>query len=187
MTTSHTAKLDFGTNTAKSREKLGEVILYLADKCADDRRFGATKLNKLLYFADFDHYRKYGKSITGAKYQKLDRGPAPRHLLVVKNDLKDNNSVLEADVQYGGYRQRRIIAKRKAALSAFTAEEIESIEQAIRDLAGMNAAEVSDLSHGIAWKAAATGEDIPYQAAYLDDRAPSAGDVAWAHSSIQAA
>ena len=34
-------------------EKLKELVLVVAQLCADDRNFGAVKLNKLLFFADF--------------------------------------------------------------------------------------------------------------------------------------
>ena len=47
----------------------------------DDRAFGATKLNNLLYFSDFQAYGALERSITGATYQRLDHGPAPRELL----------------------------------------------------------------------------------------------------------
>ena len=46
-------QLTYGENDAHSDERLGELILYVADKCADDPRFGATKLNKILWWSDF--------------------------------------------------------------------------------------------------------------------------------------
>ena len=61
-------------------EKLAELILYVAEKIQSDRTAGATKLNKYLYFADFSAVRKLGHPITGAEYQRLRHGPAPRRL-----------------------------------------------------------------------------------------------------------
>ncbi|HZQ34888.1 MAG TPA: hypothetical protein VFD32_03070 [Dehalococcoidia bacterium] len=46
--------------------KLGELILYVAEKSSDDPRFGATKLNNILFFSDFLAFGQLGRSITGA-------------------------------------------------------------------------------------------------------------------------
>ena len=57
--------------------KFTEMLLYVADKLGDDRAGGATKLNKILYFAEFAHVRRHGRPISGADYFRLDQGPAP--------------------------------------------------------------------------------------------------------------
>ncbi|HEV7681080.1 MAG TPA: Panacea domain-containing protein [Pyrinomonadaceae bacterium] len=36
-----------------------------------------TKLFKLLYFLDFEHYKKTGRSVTGLKYFAWPMGPVP--------------------------------------------------------------------------------------------------------------
>src|SRR4051794_11181803 len=60
--------------------KFRELVLYLAERSEGDKHFGATKLNKLLFYADFVYYLYFGNSITGHTYQKLEHGPAPRAL-----------------------------------------------------------------------------------------------------------
>ena len=49
--------------------KLTELIVYVADRLADDRAGGSTKLNKVLFFADFAHVRQHGTPITGVSTQ----------------------------------------------------------------------------------------------------------------------
>jgi hypothetical protein len=39
-------------------EKLRELILYVSTLSKDDDNFGATKLNKLLFYADFLAYQR---------------------------------------------------------------------------------------------------------------------------------
>ena len=46
--------------------KLRELILYVAERCENDPDFGALKLNKILFNADFIAYALTGKAITGA-------------------------------------------------------------------------------------------------------------------------
>ena len=48
-------------------EKFRELLVYVSKKCEDDPTFGAVKLNKILYYADFAAYRQGGKPITGAQ------------------------------------------------------------------------------------------------------------------------
>src|SRR5437660_6974881 len=48
-----------------------ELVLYICQKCATDQKFGATKLNKILYFSDFLAYAELGEPITGFEYQRL--------------------------------------------------------------------------------------------------------------------
>jgi transcriptional regulator with XRE-family HTH domain len=53
--------------------KFKQAFLYLLTKSAGKPNVGKTVLNKLLYFADFNHYEKYWKSITGVDYIKMPR------------------------------------------------------------------------------------------------------------------
>ena len=46
-------------------QKFKELVLHISQKCADDPSFGAVKLNKILFFADFASSAHYGTPITG--------------------------------------------------------------------------------------------------------------------------
>ena len=97
-----------------NEEKLRELILYIAHKSKSDPRFGAVKLNKLLYYADFTAYRLLGKSITGAEYQHLSEGPAPRRGLPARERLRRDKSIdLVYEPSIVGEPLHRIIPKRK--------------------------------------------------------------------------
>ncbi|MDR3168602.1 MAG: SocA family protein [Candidatus Peribacteria bacterium] len=53
--------------------KFKQAFLYLLNKVAQKPNVGKTVINKLLYFADFNHYEKYWESITGVDYIKMPR------------------------------------------------------------------------------------------------------------------
>ena len=57
-------------------EKLKNMILYLV-KCLDGVLI--TKLNKLLWYCDFLHFKETSVSITGAQYIHLQYGPVPKY------------------------------------------------------------------------------------------------------------
>lgn len=60
-----------------NREKLLNLITYFVKKT---KYCGKTKLFKLLYYADFRHFKETGKSITGLKYFTWQKGPVPKTL-----------------------------------------------------------------------------------------------------------
>lgn len=148
--------------------KLAELLLYVADRLADDPAGGATKVNKVLFFAEFAHMRSHGRPISGAEYQKLERGPAPRRLKPVRRSLVDAGAAEVVEETYLGYQQHRLRALRPADLSLFSDSEIRSVEQVLAELRGRSARDVSDLSHTeLGWQMVDDGETIPYEAAYL--------------------
>src|SRR5205807_5695576 len=60
--------------TDYQRNKLINAVLYFASKT---KFCGLTKLFKLLYFLDFEHYKLTGRSVTGLDYYARKMGPVP--------------------------------------------------------------------------------------------------------------
>ena len=148
-----------------------ELLLYVAERLRSDRAGGATKVNKVLYFADFAHVRRHGRPITGADYQKLQHGPAPRRLKPVRDRLVSDGSAEIHHEDFLGYTVNRLVPLRSADTSVFTAEELATIDSVLDDLAGLNARQVSDLSHEEAgWLLVDEGDTIPYEAALVGAR-----------------
>lgn len=151
-----------------NEDKLAELVLYVAGRIVDDPTGGATKINKILFAAECAHVRQHGQPITGAEYQKLPRGPAPRRLLPVRERLiSSGDAELVAD-EYMGYQLDRLKPRRPADTSRFTDEELKHVEQAVNALWGKTATEASELSHReMGWRMVDDGETIPYEAALL--------------------
>ena len=70
------------------RAKLVNAIVYFGQHT---KKCGMTKLFKLLYFLDFEHYKKTGRSVTGLRYFAWPMGPVPV-------SLKEELSQPEADL-----------------------------------------------------------------------------------------
>jgi hypothetical protein len=149
-------------------EKFAELILYVAGRLQNDRAGGATKLNKVLFFAEFTHLRRHGAVISGCEFQKLDHGPAPRQLLPVRSRLiAEGAAELVAD-DFLGRPQHRLVPKRTPNLDVFTALELETVDDVLNQLAGLTSRQVSDLSHEEpGWALTAVGDTIPYATAGL--------------------
>ena len=50
------------------------ILLYIISRCMDKPTLGKTVLSYLLYFADFNYYELYGRSITNETYRKSKKG-----------------------------------------------------------------------------------------------------------------
>ncbi|HEX8450936.1 MAG TPA: Panacea domain-containing protein [Longimicrobium sp.] len=162
-------------------EKMAELILYISDRSQLDPPYGAIKLNKILFYADFLHYAKHGRPITGQEYMKLNQGPAPRRLVPVRKRLVAARELIVREVPYGTMRQERPIALRAADLTGFNGEEIAMVDSVISLFWGLSARQVSEISHEFdGWKLADYKETIPYDMALLSDREPTEEDLALA-------
>lgn len=154
--------------------KLAEMILYVADKLRDDRAGGSTKLNKVLYFADFAHVRRTGHPISGAEYQKLAHGPAPRRLLPIRRMLLESRQAELVSEDFLGYRHDRLLPRRPPEVGVFSEDELATIDKVLDDLAGLTARQVSELSHDEpGWQLVDVGETIPYHTALIAPRQQS--------------
>ena len=152
------------------QEKFKELILYIAEQCQHDLSFGAVKLNKMLYYADFDAYRLLGQPVTGATYRKLQAGPAPKDLIVARDELIDEGRVSLESRPYFNRTQKRLVLQSgvNANKEVFTPEEREIINAVIKFFMPMSAREASDYSHREAgWLLAGDREIIPYESAFL--------------------
>ena len=167
-------------------KKLLELILYIAEKSKRDPSFGVIKLNKTLFIADFRRYGQVGKSITGADYIHFPLGPAPNGIPEIQEELVTKDRAEIKEVLYFDYTQKRIIAKDKPDLSLFDKEELELIDQVIRENRNLNGTELSEWSHSLVpWIITRYGEKIPYQTIFLMKKLPVEMDgFIWAEQQL---
>lgn len=67
--------LYLATMTKAQRQRLINAIFYFAKYT---KFAGQTKLLKLLYLLDFEHFKQTGRSVTGLEYQAWRMGPVPK-------------------------------------------------------------------------------------------------------------
>lgn len=154
--------------------KLKELILLISEWCQADEKFGAIKLNKLLFHADFSAFLTSGEPITGQEYFALPQGPAPRRLKPITDRMKKNGELAYQEVSYFGHPQKRPIALRPPNLTMFSGTEIGFVRQTVEKFWKLNATEISDQSHlFLGWRTARLHETIPYSTALVSRRAPT--------------
>lgn len=159
------------TNVTGDETKLQELILYISEKCANDPTFGATKLNKILCFSDFEFYAYHGTGITNVEYFKLPAGPAPRHLVPVRERMIEAGElVLQQIPLRSGNIQKRTVNRRPPNLDLFSGAEIAMVDRVIDSLCNVDAEETSQRSHEmVGWMVAQDNETIPYNTVYFSN------------------
>lgn len=141
-------------------EKLKAVTLYILKKC------GATDyihIFKILYFAEKEHYSKYGKHLTKDTFIAMEHGPVPSFLynalkLVTKQESDSADSPLwvianavkpgSADLYY------YFFAAEEPDMDELSKAEIVSLDNAIADNKDLPFRELSEKSHDEAWREA---------------------------------
>jgi len=151
--------------------KFKDLLLYVAKRLANDPTFGETKLNKVMFFSDFEGYRLLGAPITGAEYQKNKYGPTARLYTVMRDELIRWGQIEVERRMVVDHPQDVVRLKNiEPNMSRFKPEEIELIDRIIEKMRRYNNKEVSDLSHERAagWNVAEHfGDEIPYETAFI--------------------
>ena len=147
-----------------SPQRLMEMMLFFASQKGGVFK---TKLNKLLWYADFHHFRLHGHSISGARYVHLPYGPVAHGYELYLGQLRQENKLQtqEEFFDLGGSAEKLVF---KGTL------ETELEDDAILVLTRVNqyfkstsSKAISDLSHEEkAYRATNLGEEISYDYAH---------------------
>jgi len=151
---------------AYSPEKLQQVILFFLERI-NNVHLGRTKLMKLLYYVDFDHFEKHGKSITGATYRKLPHGPVPDKAQQLIAAMAKNGLVQEVKAKRADYPQHRLITQERFDASRFSGDEMQTLEKVAEKWEDATAKQIEAASHAEApWQATKDGARIDHELAH---------------------
>jgi len=127
-------------------EKFMGVVEYF---CLNEGIY-RTKLNKLLFYSDFLHYREYSVSITGAQYAHAPYGPVPDDYKILLAIMEEELSILQSDEKtFKGkdYTGDILISLRKEHIDTLGKEEIKTLLHIKSTLGDLSSSRLSDLSH----------------------------------------
>lgn len=129
-----------------SFDKFAQMVLFFYNHLP---HLYTVRLNKLLFYADFGHYKRTGYSISGARYCAIPRGPVPdeyrtlNDLLVQQGYLEQayaemNDEVFEAFLPY---------QSRPVNLGVFVQSELEVLQLAVSTFRYVKTSEIIERSH----------------------------------------
>jgi hypothetical protein len=161
-------------------ERLGLVLHYVIARTAGCE-FGATKLNKAVFAADTEFYRRYGRSITGASsFQKQKFGPVPNGVVKALDRLQSSGKISPIEVITSIGVRREYASQSEPDLSVFGAAEIDVLNVAIAGLQRLSANSASERTHDALWEEVELFGQIPIKAAAFLPVAIDQETLAWA-------
>lgn len=143
-----------------SADRLMEMALFFAKAQNGEYR---TKLNKLLWYADFVHYRHNSISISGTIYCHAPHGPVPSQYDVYFNYLLKEGSLNVEEVAIGDNVLEKYVAGREPDTSAFNSAQIETLKRISEYFKSWSSTQIRELSHNEdGYIETNNGEPIPY-------------------------
>ncbi len=169
-------------------QKFKAMVHYIVASCDDPHRLGATKLNKICWFADTLAFRLTGNAITNARYVKRANGPVPRDVLIALKQLEDEGRIRVRHSDHPVYKTRLFINLEDADTSMFSPIEHSVLDTVIGNICNQHTAStISDLNHDRIWEAANEGEELPLYVSLAGEAGEITNAVTdWADSVIKA-
>ena len=123
-----------------------------------------SKLNKLLFYADFKHFKEYTLSITGLRYAHLPYGPVPDNYAMYYATLFSKGLVEFMEEPYpNGYVGELIKAVKAPDLNVFSPGELRVMASVMEDFKDYNATQIQEISHKeTGYQQTTAGETISY-------------------------
>jgi len=141
-----------------SFEKFTEMIVFFCNS----QRPWKTKLNKLLFYADFAYFKQHGVSLSGATYCAIPMGPVPDNFDTIFEYLVKQN-ILSVDYKNfsdGGVGEK-YIPNKDFDSSLFSPDELSLLQLVDNKFKNSKTQEIIDLSHQeTAWL---QNQETPFQ------------------------
>lgn len=122
--------------------KLYAAIIYLCKGSITE-----TALNKLLFYADFKHFKEYATSITGARYAHLPYGFVLNDYALIFGALVRDGAIEEDEVFHWKYPVKILKPKIRPDLDIFEPSELKILAEIKEHLGGWSAKKLTDFSH----------------------------------------
>ncbi len=107
-----------------------------------------TKLCKLLFYADFKHYKNYASSITGVRYVHRKFGPVPDRYGYYFATLENEEKAISVDeVNFGEYVGEMLYADKNPDLSVFSNSEIKTLSEVKEYFQDFGSGVIKNFSH----------------------------------------
>ena len=149
----------------KDEHKLAQVIIYFLN---NTKNCSKTKLFKLLYHLDFEHFKRNGWSVTDLKYYKWKHGPVPKMLFgyIEKYGKKDTLfDAIKIIVDEDG--RKSFEPSIKFDKTIFSKNELNLMQNIAKKYKNMTAKQMSEQTHepDTPWSVTKNGDLILYQSA----------------------
>ena len=147
----HLANIYSGYRTP-SLEKFTEMVVYFSEQMQPFK----TKMNKLLFYADFLMFKQSCFSISGVRYNAIDMGPVPNNFQSIFEYLANNDEIDVFYTQFDqGYTGERFVPRKDRPFNSgwFSESELQVLSKVTAAFKSTSTTEMIELSHlEEAWK-----------------------------------
>lgn len=132
---------------------ISNLLIWIVSTCKPVHN-NKLKINKLLFYTDFLHYKKTGYSITGLSYRAIQYGPVPTCYDNIFFHCGNENIITSKwERENSGSGRELFITECSIETNIFTKEEIDTIETVVDKFKDTPSWDLVDLSHEErAWK-----------------------------------
>ena len=126
--------------------KFSEMVVYFTKKLEPWK----TKLNKLLFYADFIMYKQTGFSMSGVQYRAIPMGPVPNNFSSIFEYLanKDELDIISTNFENGGIgEQFKPNPNRTFNKELFTETELQILDSVMERFKNTSTKEIVEISH----------------------------------------
>lgn len=129
-----------------SLARLKEMVVFFAHKVPSYK----TKMNKLLFYADFLCFRELGVSISGARYKAIPYGPVPDKFQTLFENLAETDVI---DLLYtpldNGSRKEKLIGREDRPFNPnlFSSTEISFLDKVASKFIDTTPSDLVEISH----------------------------------------
>lgn len=141
-------------------DKFAEMVRYFAEH----QNPYVTKLNKLMFYADFTHFKNFNTSISGSHYVRNHYGPVPNKYQLLYDAV---NGVEIVENEYG-----YLVQKKDDEVGFFhlNAKELKTLNDVAKKFKRFSSLDISNFSHDErAWRDIELKESISYYYAEMLD------------------
>lgn len=126
----------------QSYSRLKNIILYLIEQC---NGVFNTKMNKLLFYADFLSYKQRGIAMSGLAYKAIQYGPVPERYSVVYGSIED---IFTEIVEFSsGNSGEKLCSHIQPDMESLSPEDINILNSVIARFRKSSSNEISRISH----------------------------------------
>lgn len=172
--------------------KFQNTVLYLLRGCSPAHP-GVTSLLKMLYFADYEHYRRFLTPITGAEYVALERGPVVNGYKDLFQQLVDEGVVRRYDATVLGIKEKKLEYRpeQEPDATVFSATELGVLDEVAAKYGSETGLALSEKTHlegpwSLVWNWREPGRPIPYMLFRWLDNLPAPEDLVVAQKQLAA-
>ena len=126
-------------------EKVRQTILYFSIELKPFK----TALNKFLFYADFAHYKNYGKALMGLQYRAISLGTVPRNYDKILADTIERGIINVEYVNFPNGTGEKFNPGVEMEFNSglFSDEELKTLESVVKAFFGKKTNEIVDLNH----------------------------------------